>query len=300
MTQVRSIRLVVLMLSLIASFMISAYLLNTAVSAAELPCLQCHKSKKAGKVVHSAVETGCATCHGEPHREEKPELDLTADLPELCYECHDEEMFQNKAVHGPVADGMCTSCHKPHSSDLEKLLTAEPPGLCYECHDEEMFQKKSVHSAVAAGMCTSCHKPHTTDLEKLLIAEPPGLCYECHDKGMFTKDVQHSPVADGECSVCHDPHASDYAGNLSSSQGDLCAMCHPDQSSGRHVLAGLGFGDTHPTDGRPDPSREGEELSCVSCHSPHSSSHKGLFVHDGKETKNLCLLCHKKSSLRFN
>ena len=117
---------------------------------------------------------------------------------------------------------------------------------------------------------------------------------------MFTKDVQHSPVAEGECSVCHDPHASDYAYNLSSQPGELCAMCHPDKSSGRHVLAGLGFGDAHPVRGKPDPSREGKELSCVSCHSPHSSSHKGLLVLDGTKTENLCLLCHKKSSLRFN
>jgi predicted CXXCH cytochrome family protein len=254
MTQVCSIRLVVLTLSFIAFFMISAHLFTTTASAAELPCLQCHKSKKAGKVVHSAVETGCSTCHGEPHREEKPELDLTEDVPELCY----------------------------------------------ECHDEEMFQKKSVHSAVAAGMCTSCHNPHSSNLEKLLTAEPPGLCYGCHDKGMFTKEVQHSPVADGECLVCHDPHASDYAYNLTSPPGDLCAMCHPDKPSGRHILAGLGFGDAHPTGGRPDPSRKGKELSCVSCHSPHSSSYKWLLVRDGTKTENLCLMCHKKSSLRFN
>jgi len=240
------------MLSLVFFFMASGFLPQGTASAAELPCLQCHPSKKAGKIVHSAVEMGCSTCHGEPHRQEKPELDLTADVPDLCF----------------------------------------------QCHDAAAFQKKSVHSAVAAGMCTSCHNPHSSDRENLLTDTQPGLCYGCHDKGMFTKSVQHSPVAEGKCTFCHDPHASDNAYNLTSPLEDLCAMCHGDKSSGKHVLAGLGFGDTHPVSGKPDPSREGKELSCVSCHSPHSSSHKGLFVHD--ETKeNLCLLCHKKSSLRF-
>jgi predicted CXXCH cytochrome family protein len=254
MKQALPIRLIVLMLVVVSFSLLAVYSSYETVSAAELPCLQCHKSKKAGKVVHSAVEMGCATCHNEPHRNEKPELDLTASVPDLCF----------------------------------------------QCHDAGMFQKKSVHSAVAAGMCTSCHNPHSSDLEKLLTDTPPGLCYGCHDKGIFTKRVQHGPVADGQCLLCHNPHASDYAYNLSSPVEELCTMCHPDKSSGKHVLAGLGFGDAHPVSGKPDPSREGKQLSCLSCHSPHSSVNKALLVHDGTTTKSLCLLCHKKSSLRFD
>lgn len=221
--------------------------------AVELPCLECHKSKKTGKVVHPAVEMGCSLCHLSPHKEEKPELSLTSDMPGLCYQCHDRAGFQKTSVHAPVAGGMCASCHNPHASDNKKLLSGNIPEICYACHD----------------------------------------------KGAFTKSTQHSPVAQGQCAFCHNPHSSDNPANLQYPPGELCLMCHPDKTSGSHVLTGLGFGDKHPMSGKPDPSRKGRELSCTSCHNPHSSARRALFVSEGAKTENLCLLCHEKSYIRF-
>lgn len=224
----------------------------TLVSAGELPCLRCHKSKKAGKVVHPALEMGCSTCHLSPHEEEKPGLSLMSD----------------------------------------------PPGLCFNCHDQGGFTKKHQHTAVALGMCTSCHNPHSSNNENLLAADIPDLCYTCHDKGVFTKKTVHPPVASGQCSICHNPHSSDNMFNLENPVWDLCVTCHDDKSSGKHVIGGFGFGDMHPTRGIPDPVRDGRELSCTSCHNPHSSSLKHLFVNDTLSPDNLCSMCHKKITIQ--
>lgn len=221
-------------------------------AAAGLPCLECHKSKNSGKVVHPAIEMGCSSCHGTPHKKEKPELSLSAEVPELCF----------------------------------------------QCHDDSGFRKRSVHTAVAAGMCISCHNPHSSDNAKLVSGIPQELCYVCHDRGAFTKATQHSPVANGECTTCHNPHSSDHASNLEYPPGEICMNCHGEEASENHVLRDLGLGDRHPVSGKPDPSRKGKEISCLSCHNPHSSEHRSLLAHDRAKVENLCLQCHKKKFVR--
>ena len=75
----------------------------------------------------------------------------------------------------------------------------------------------------------------------------------------------------------------------------VCQNCHPDKTNGKHILVGYGFGDNHPIMGRLDPSRSGQELGCTSCHNPHSSGKKFLFVNDRPNSPdNLCFLCHTK------
>ena len=220
-------------------------------SAEDLPCLQCHKSKSAGAIVHPALDMGCQLCHEAPHAEEKPSLSLTADMPDLCFQCHDSSSMEMASVHAPVSAGMCASCHDPHSSNQKKLLVSTIPEVCFGCHDE----------------------------------------------GEFTKTTEHSPSAEGQCGFCHAPHSSDNAHYLNYPLEDLCMMCHPDNISGDHVLVGLAINDVHPVNGMPDPSRTGQDLSCVSCHTPHSSNHRKLFPQDDQQ-ENLCLLCHEKDYVR--
>lgn len=218
-------------------------------TAAGLPCLKCHNSKNTGKVVHPAIEMGCSSCHSTPHKNEKPELSLSEEVP----------------------------------------------GLCFQCHDDSGFKKKSIHTAVAAGMCTSCHNPHSSDNAKLISGNPQELCYGCHDREAFTRATQHGPVAQGECTTCHNPHASDHESNLEYSPDEICLNCHGEEASKGHGLAGLGFGGKHmPGIGKPDPSREGKEIACLSCHNPHSSRHKALLSFEKGEVENLCLKCHKR------
>lgn len=175
---------------------------------------------------------------------------------------------------------------------------------CLECHGE-LEKGKSVHAAIAMG-CESCHTaidatdvPHIkkNKIAKGLSALPPDLCFGCHDKSMFGKKVVHAAVGMG-CTGCHNPHASNAASLLLSPVEKLCVTCHEKQSSGKHVMAGFSLGDRHPMKSATDPAKPSRELSCVSCHNPHSSSQQKLFVNETSSPSNLCLLCHKKISVK--
>ncbi len=226
------------------------------------------------------------------------------DVPSInCLDCHGD-LAPEKGVHPAVAMG-CASCHTgidasdiPHKivNKQAKGLAAEQPDLCYGCHDKSMFDKKVVHAAVGMG-CTGCHNPHASKNPKLLVAAVPDLCYTCHEKKLFAKKTVHPPVESGMCTTCHSPHASDESRLLPQPVGKLCGTCHEKQRSGRHVMSGFGSGDNHPVSGKADPADPKRELSCISCHTPHASSGRKLFVNDTAGPPDLCLLCHTKISV---
>ncbi len=261
-------------LCILTFLLLSSWLLTSNPSAQEKtaqesPCLTCHPDfKKPAKSVHAAMGMGCETCHmkvqGKEHPQDKGSVKLTQDMPELCYGCHDQSKFNGKVIHAPVAGGMCTSCHNPHKSDSEKLLVSNMPGLCYTCHDKAKFTRKNVHAAIPAVGCT----------------------------------------------MCHAPHASAYESLLSGSVNNVCKSCHVNKTTGVHIVA-LPGGKIHPISGIdpstvkkwvkvpdpknpkfeidvPDPKNPGKEITCVSCHDPHSSDFRKLFVQD-----RICKKCHK-------
>jgi predicted CXXCH cytochrome family protein len=211
-----------------------------------------------------------------------------------CNSCH-ENISSKKNVH-PAMDMDCYICHlSPHEKEEPELsLMSEVPDLCYICHQDNVTGKPFRHEPAAAGTCTSCHDPHASEHEKLLKADPRELCYGCHDKKAFSKKYTHSPVAAGQCSACHNPHAADIEFDLNEPLGRLCVKCHEKSSSGKHVLAHYWNGQTHPVINKPDPSRKGSEISCVSCHNPHSSAAQFLFTNDKQSPEYLCLMCHTK------
>ena len=221
-----------------------------------------------------------------------------------CLQCH-EELAQGTSVHAAVAMG-CSTCHSaidarevPHrkKNKIGKGLSSAQPELCYGCHDQSRFKGKVVHGAVG-NRCTGCHNPHASKNAKLLTAEQPYLCYACHDKTAFTQRNVHAPVAKGQCTACHSPHASDNVSLLEKPVQRLCAGCHADKSDGRHILAGYGSNDVHPTRGRPDSMKQGKEFSCASCHSPHSSNGKALLAIESGNAGDICLTCHIKIMVR--
>ena len=74
-------------------------------------------------------------------------------------ECH-PTMGKDKFVHGPVAAGDCSFCHKQDKKDqhvFQPINNVE--ALCYECH-EKLSAGSLVHKPVAEGKCTGCHDPH--------------------------------------------------------------------------------------------------------------------------------------------
>lgn len=242
-------------------------LLSFGALAQEADCLKCHAKKlKSGKVVHAAMDMGCATCHSGIDARKVP--------------------------------------HKK-TNTLAKGLTSEQPDLCYGCHDKTLFEKKNVHAAVGMG-CTGCHNPHSSGNAKLLIAEPSALCVTCHDKTEFTRKVVHAPVAGGMCLSCHTPHASDETALLVKKPVEVCLECHPDVVTNPHATGGfsqkghpLGVPkkskkkSAEPPKDLLDPARPGKAFYCGSCHNPHSSEAQLLFRY-GASAMALCQQCHKK------
>ncbi|OHE60769.1 MAG: hypothetical protein A2Z47_08015 [Thermodesulfovibrio sp. RBG_19FT_COMBO_42_12] len=257
-------------------------------------CFMCHDMTdfiKESK--HPPVAEGrCMGCH-DAHSSEVKKL-LLAEMPKECFLCHKKEKYisaEKKKHHSPVATGLCLNCHEPHSSNAQKLLLKATPDVCFMCHDGSDFKNKYNHSPVATGKCMSCHEPHQGDVRKLLLAKSPDLCFNCHDKGEFDRKNPHPPVSAGMCNVCHDPHASPYVALLYNPTTDECLLCHPRIGKAPHAAGGFSQVG-HPLKGRKDPKAKYGELTCASCHNPHSSDYINLFRFPAKTAVELCPSCH--------
>ena len=186
---------------------------------------------------------------------------------------------------------------------------------CLTCHPEKK-QGKFVHSAVGMG-CENCHQA-TSEKNKTtinLVATGGDLCAICHEAA---KDpVLHGPYKNGQCLTCHDPHSSEFKAQTRAAANSLCLACHGLQrvqgetttlfSSQKISKAdfdaipkieldlSLRFGHpwvTHPVAQVADPLRQGEKMSCLSCHTPHASAQENLIV-AAKGARNVCFACHE-------
>jgi predicted CXXCH cytochrome family protein len=265
----------------------------SGIFAGEKPCLSCHvEFAKPLKSVHPALTSGCLTCHalvkGMNHPEQKDSVRLVQNVPGLCFSCHEKSQFRGKSLHPPVVSDTCTACHNPHQSNFEKILLNSVPGLCYECHNESKFRGKVVHVPVAKGLCISCHRPHASNFDNILVSDPPELCYRCHEKAPFVKKYVHVVAAiPNGCSLCHSAHASASPYLILKPVMQLCTGCHVAQKEGMHIIGPVQGEIMHPVSGVPDPSNPKKELSCVSCHNPHSSNYAKLFP-----VAMICTKCH--------
>ncbi|RJQ48253.1 MAG: hypothetical protein C4538_04120 [Nitrospiraceae bacterium] len=207
-------------------------------------------------------------------------------------------------------NGKCAQCHKlePVESDLkpfngasikgadkdrEKALSAT--STCYSCH-KKITSYKYVHGPAAVWSCLSCHDKIAEP--KYAVKKPDTeVCFACHTdkkKEWSAMKYTHGPVTIGKCAICHSPHASDYAFNLVKPTWDLCTTCHFEKGTGTHVLGDSIFAEGHPTRNRPDPMRKGQELTCASCHSPHTSNFPHLWAFDVNSLYEFCQKCHNK------
>lgn len=234
-------------------------------SAEENTCVACHGDvKKPAKSVHAALKMGCSACHksaeGKSHPDQKGSIVLTQKIPGLCYGCHDESKFRGKSGHTLL--GMCTGCHNPHRSDSNKLLKGDQPGVCYDCHDKAKFTKKYVHKIINVGGCSSCHAPHISNHPALLVNSEHALCISCHAAKLKLPHVIALPGGKRHpISGVKDPST-------------LGMIKVPDSKNPDMLM--------------PDPNVPGKEMTCSSCHDPHSSDYRGLLTQ-----ARICTKCHK-------
>lgn len=241
-------------------------------------------------LLHEAMDS-CDNCHAGDEG-----LDLNSESPDLCYDCHDNqvegEAGPRASVHEPVVDGDCLTCHDPHFSGETGLLLSAVPVLCYDCHDEVTADENqepllNQHDPVESGDCLDCHLVHSSDEGPLLAAPGGELCADCHDDPTANneggeKSNIHEPLASGECTSCHLIHGSEVTSLLSSPLETLCEECHDyplfdDEGERRAFL-----------------HEPAETLDCLSCHDPHASDYTGMTL---MEEKDLCLECHDDPAL---
>jgi predicted CXXCH cytochrome family protein len=190
----------------------------------------------------------------------------------ISEKCHND-MGKAKFVHGPVAIGECTSCHKPVSSHTFEPIN-DVGELCYKCHNR-LNSQKTVHKPVREGKCTGCHSPHQSPNKFQLLGAGPDLCFRCHDRKLVAGKFVHGPASVGDCRACHHPHQSDNPKMLLVAGNDLCFSCHSEKADELKSSKVV-----HP------PVRS----DCVGCHSPHSSNYKYNLL--AEPTRDLCFTCH--------
>ena len=134
-----------------------------------------------GWYVHEPLQN-CTECHGDRRRRSfSRQIQLVAEVPQLCYKCHDPTVAEDGWVHGPVAAGDCLMCHEPHKTRNAFLLTKTAPSLCYECHEPEAVHLVEHHTDDSYAACGECHEGHAgatrTLLRPAFLQAPAGADY---------------------------------------------------------------------------------------------------------------------------
>ncbi len=281
-------------------------------------CLECHDDKSKGKSVHSAMATGCLSCHEIRVNKDVTRVKLiTATPSSLCLTCHEEKKASDiKGTVHPPAVRDCLTCHDPHSSDNKNQLLKPVSGeqkenLCLSCHQTglNMPAKGSRHAALDMG-CDTCHVTHKTGAEPTmenrfhLTKSAPALCLDCHDAkdADLQKAHQNQPFDKANCIECHDPHQSSSPKLMAKFMHEpfadkSCEMCHAPAKDGKVVLTQADAKSVcvtcHDDKAKlidtakvPHPGAAGD---CTDCHSPHASNQPGLPKTDAVS---ICLGCH--------
>lgn len=125
-------------------------------------------SATGGWYVHEPVKD-CTQCHATRRRASfSRDVQLVAEVPQLCFTCHEEYAALPGWVHGPVAAGDCMFCHEPHKTRYPALVIGPTPDLCYQCHDPEALGLVENHAQPSYAQCLECHEAHAAASRYLL------------------------------------------------------------------------------------------------------------------------------------
>ena len=288
-------------------------------------CLECHVDKTKGKAVHSAIATGCLSCHEVRVNKDITRIKLITSTPQaLCLGCHtDKDAASIKGTVHPPAVRDCIKCHDPHTSDNKNQLLKATSGdkgqnLCLNCHNQGLNvpEKGSRHAALDMG-CDTCHTTHKTgeagkqEFDFHLTKAVPALCIDCHDvkDAGLIKAHQGQPFATASCTQCHDPHQSAQPKLLQKFTHPpfaekTCEICHAPAKDGKVVLTQTDVKalclTCHDEKAKqidsakvPHPGAAGD---CTDCHNPHASRQAGLPKTNSVE---ICLACHSDQADQF-
>ena len=145
-----------------------------------------------------------------------------------------------------------------------------------------MFMSHTHLSGNSVNKCVACHSPHASDEKSLLRKKQEMVCMTCHENtSMRYEDTLYKHENIGTCTDCHDVHGSNELVMLKGDGNAVCERCHETQGQ---------F--THPIGDKVIDPRNGQGLTCVTCHNPMGSNYKFELKRSG--SKDLCVQCHKK------
>jgi predicted CXXCH cytochrome family protein len=173
-------------------------------------CYPCHEGIRnlvaAANVVHSPTVEGdaCIGCH-DSHFSRLPYLQKAPQMT-LCLDCHNEPLettdgrqmadmatmlAENPNHHGPIREGVCTTCHQAHAGEHFRLLLMEYPPEFYAPFETQRY-----------ALCFSCHLSD-------LVQEESGTGLTGFRDGDLNLHWRHVNQEKGRtCRACHEVHAS--------------------------------------------------------------------------------------------
>jgi hypothetical protein len=309
---------------------------------AGLACAACHKSlprpTAAGRTFDfRGLQTGCASCHSDPHRGE---------LGTACETCHTPATFKVPSfTHANLAAFMtgthatqpCGACHRPETRDYPAgrgIAVRYRTGTgCASCHADQ-------HQGQMGAECVSCHTPkswrvvsrafHKTGAFPLegrhltvecsschlngAIKGTPVRCVDCH--WIRRQDDRYRTRLGVECERCHRPvawtavnwnHGTNTGVPLSLVHQALgCDGCHTNQNFQRGGVTCVScHAAAYQAARNPNHVAAGFPTACDVCHrASHSSWSQTTFTHDGyfpltgAHATQACSACHRNNVYR--
>jgi predicted CXXCH cytochrome family protein len=282
-------------------------------------CLECHDDRTKGKMVHSAMTSGCQSCHQLRVAKDVTRVTLTTATPaKLCIQCHpDKDAAEIKGqIHQPAVRD-CLKCHDAHSADSKGQLLKPASGdsketnLCLGCHETGLNvpEKGSRHAALDMG-CDTCHNVHKTgtdpgrEFRDHLTKATPALCLDCHDSKdeALVKAHRGQPIEKADCVTCHNPHQSDAPKLMQARlhkpfEARNCDACHAAAKDGKVAFTKATTKELCVGCHKEQAQRiatakvqhPGAQDDCTSCHNPHAGKTPGFLRPDPVSA---CLTCH--------
>ena len=259
-------------------------------------CSSCHNphaSSEEDQLI-DAPNVVCKKCHAPKCKAGDVSISSATEKMD-CTSCHGGHATNTSGLLGPYGhtaflSKTCSQCHNPILPDTEITTKLAGSDLCFSCHkkDRTKFKENDVHGSEANGGCAMCHSYHASKRKNLTVKESE-LCVDCHEATEKStilmekalKGVKCVPVKDRQCFACHVPPHSNNPLYFRAGAIETCSRCH----SQEHKVA-------HPMGKDVKDPRTGEPITCITCHSMHSSKAEFMLIYDRK--RQLCIQCHKK------
>lgn len=261
-------------------------------------CSACHDSHGSveDNLLRSSPNSLCRTCHTAPACSAGG-VSIASEIKDMdCTTCHSGHSSKDRGILGPYGHTAflikkCTECHNPIKPGRKITTRAEGDALCYKCHKKDdpktLYMENDVHVKNVKNSCNTCHDYHASGKRNLTKNEQR-ICISCHEKTekrtasmeKALKTVKCAPVKNRRCFECHIPVHSERKLYYISDEITMCAKCHEAQ----HKI-------THPIGEDVKDPRNGQPLTCLSCHSMHSAREKYMLTFD--RARALCIQCHK-------